>query len=279
MIAYPNCKVNLGLNIVEKRADNYHNLETVFYPIPLCDVLEIIENKDPANSPSFPLSTTGLPIQGTVSSNLCVKAYKLLKKDFPKIPWVRVHIHKLIPIGAGLGGGSSNGAYALRMYNELFDLRLSEERLMAYAAELGSDCAFFIKNKACYATGRGELLEPIDLDLSDYTFVVVNPAIYVNTGDAFRDIRPARPAVSVRRIVQTPVAGWKHQLVNDFEESICSKYPAIKNVKEELYRKGAVYAAMSGSGSTVFGLFPKGAEPAFDFPPAYFVKLLEPAAK
>lgn len=275
MITYPNCKINLGLCILEKRPDKYHNLETVFYPIPLTDILEIIENKDPENSPTFPLSTSGIPIQGTNSSNLCVKAYKLLKKDFPKMPWVRVHIHKIIPIGAGLGGGSSNGAFALKMYNQLFNLQITDEKLMEYAAVLGSDCPFFIKNQPCHATGRGELLREISLDLSAYQFVVVNPGIYVNTGDAFRDIVPGHPKHPLLETIQLPPEKWKGLLKNDFEETLFVKYPEIAKVKEQLYAAGAVYASMSGSGSTVYGLFHRSAPIQLSFPDHYFVKILD----
>jgi 4-diphosphocytidyl-2-C-methyl-D-erythritol kinase len=274
VITYPNCKINLGLYILEKRADKYHNLETIFYPIALSDILEIIENKDPENSPSFPLSTSGLPIQGTTSTNLCVKAYKLLKKDFPKMPWVRVHIHKVIPIGAGLGGGSSNGAFALKMYNELFNLQLSDKKLMEYAAVLGSDCAFFIKNMPCHATGRGEILTEINLDLSAYKFVVVNPGIYVNTGDAFRDISPRQSNKKLTEIIQLPPEQWKGLLINDFEKPLFLKHPEIESVKEQLYEAGAVYASMSGSGSTVYGLFRKEDPVQLSFPDSYFVKEL-----
>jgi 4-diphosphocytidyl-2-C-methyl-D-erythritol kinase len=274
VIVYPNCKINLGLRILEKRADGYHNLETIFYPIPLSDILEIIENPDPENSPNFPLSTSGLPIQGTPSSNLCVKAYKLLKKDFPKLPWVRVHIHKVIPIGAGLGGGSSNGAFALTTYNQVFNLGITDEKLAAYAAELGSDCPFFISNKPSYAKGRGELLEPIQLDLSAYTFVVVNPGIYINTGDAFRDIKPAFPEKSLTDIIKAPLERWKDELVNDFEIPIFKKHPDIAAIKDDLYVAGALYASMSGSGSTVFGIFRKDKPLTLPFPSSYFVRIL-----
>jgi 4-diphosphocytidyl-2-C-methyl-D-erythritol kinase len=274
VIVYPNCKINLGLRILEKRADGYHNLETIFYPIPLSDILEIIENPDPENSPNFPLSTSGLPIQGTPSSNLCVKAYKLLKKDFPKLPWVRVHIHKVIPIGAGLGGGSSNGAFALTTYNQVFNLGITDEKLAAYAAELGSDCPFFISNKPSYAKGRGELLEPIQLDLSAYTFVVVNPGIYINTGDAFRDIKPAFPEKSLTYIIKAPLERWKDELVNDFEIPIFKKHPDIAAIKDDLYVAGALYASMSGSGSTVFGIFRKDKPLTLPFPSSYFVRIL-----
>jgi 4-diphosphocytidyl-2-C-methyl-D-erythritol kinase len=274
VIVYPNCKINLGLRILEKRTDGYHNLETIFYPIPLSDILEIIENPDPENSPNFPLSTSGLPIQGTPSSNLCVKAYKLLKKDFPKLPWVRVHIHKVIPIGAGLGGGSSNGAFALTTYNQVFNLGISAEKLAEYAAELGSDCPFFISNKPSYAKGRGELLEPIQLDLSAYRFVVVNPGIYINTGDAFRDIKPAFPEKSLTEIIKAPLERWKDELVNDFEIPIFKKYPDIAAIKDDLYVAGALYASMSGSGSTVFGIFRKDKPLTLPFPSSYFVRIL-----
>lgn len=274
VITYPNCKINLGLHILEKRADGYHNLETVFYPIPLTDLLEIIENKDPENSPNFPLTTSGLPIQGSAFSNLCVKAYKLLKKDFPKMPWVRVHIHKIIPIGAGLGGGSANGAFALKMYNEIFNLNIPDEALLKYAAVLGSDCPFFIKNKPSYATGRGELLEEITVDLSAYQFVIVNPGIYINTGDAFRDIVPAHTQKSLKEIIKEPVKEWKAHLVNDFETPIFRKHTEIAAVKEQLYDTGALFASMSGSGSTIFGIFEKGTEPRLSFPPHYFVRSL-----
>jgi 4-diphosphocytidyl-2-C-methyl-D-erythritol kinase len=273
VIVYPNCKINFGLHILEKRTDGYHDIETNFYPIVLSDILEIIENKDPENSPSFPLSTSGLTIQGTTSSNLCVKAYKLLKKDFPKLPWVRVHIHKIIPIGAGLGGGSSNGAFALKLYNELFSLNICKEKLLEYAAVLGSDCPFFIINKPCYATGRGEILEEIDMNLSAYKFAIVNPGIYINTGDAFRDIRPRFSEKSVLDIIKEPIETWKENLVNDFTEPVYKKYPEIQSIEDHLYHAGAIYACMSGSGSTVYGLFKKEAEVELSFPPHYFVRV------
>jgi 4-diphosphocytidyl-2-C-methyl-D-erythritol kinase len=275
VIVYPNCKINLGLHILEKRADGYHNLETIFYPISLTDILEIIENPElEYNSPHFPLGTSGLPIQGTVTSNLCVRAYKLLKKDFPKLPWVKVHIHKVIPIGAGLGGGSSNGAFALKCYNELFQLNLTDNKLAAYAAELGSDCPFFITNKPSYATGRGEQLSDIQLDLSAYKLVIVNPGIYINTGDAFRDIKPGIAEKSIQEIIKAPVERWKDELVNDFEKSIFLKHPHIATVKDDLYVAGALYASMSGSGSTVFGIFKKETLLQLTFPPQYFLRIL-----
>lgn len=275
MIVYPNCKINFGLHILEKRTDGYHDIETIFYPIALSDILEIIENKDPENSPSFPLSTSGLTIQGTTSSNLCVKAYKLLKKDFPKLPWVRVHIHKVIPIGAGLGGGSSNGAFALKVYNELFNLNITEKKLLEYAAVLGSDCPFFIINKSCYATGRGEILKEIDLDLSAYKFIIVNPGIYINTGDAFRDIKPRFSEKSILDIIKEPIETWKENLVNDFTGPVYKKYPEIQAIEDHLYHAGAIYACMSGSGSTVYGLFKKEAEVELSFPPHYFVRVAD----
>lgn len=274
MIVYPNCKINLGINVLEKRTDGYHNLETVFYPIPLTDILEIIENKDPEKSPTFPLTTSGLPVKGSIISNLCVKAWKLLKKDFHRLPRVKIHLHKTIPIGAGLGGGSTDGAFALKVLNQLFKLELSDERLMEYAAILGSDCPFFILNKPCYATGRGEILKEIKLDLSAYKFVVVNPGIHINTGDAFRDIKPAYPDIPLMDIINGPIERWKDNLKNDFEKTIFALHKDIVEVKDELYRMEAIYASMSGSGSTVFGIFPKDQSLKFRFPENYFVKEL-----
>jgi 4-diphosphocytidyl-2-C-methyl-D-erythritol kinase len=272
MIVFPNCKINLGLNILRKRSDGYHDLETIFYPLPLTDSLEIIENKYHGKNPVPPFNSSGLPIEGNPASNLCVKAYRLLKKDFPTLPALLIHLHKVIPSGAGLGGGSADAAFALQLINKIGRLGLSDEILMGYAAELGSDCPFFIINKPCFAQGRGEKLEPIQLDLSGYRMVIVNPGIHVDTGRAFLDIRPAVPETSLKEIITRPVERWKDELCNDFEKIIFSKHREIVEVKDQLYTKGAIYASMSGSGSTVFGIFAKEKEPVFDFPGNYFVK-------
>lgn len=273
MIVFPNCKINIGLNIIHKREDGYHDIETIFYPLPLTDVLEIIENRQ-AKSPGFPFTSSGLSIKGNDSSNLCVKAYKMLKKDFPALPSLQVHLHKVIPAGAGLGGGSADGAFALKLINQIMKLGLSNKQLIQYAALLGSDCPFFIINKPCFAKGRGEMLEEISLDLSAYQFVIVNPGIHIDTGRAFLGVSPRQPARSVKELIAGPPERWKDELINDFEQPIFKLHPEIVEIKDELYRTGATYASMSGSGSTVYGMYPKDQVPALHFPSSYFVKTI-----
>jgi 4-diphosphocytidyl-2-C-methyl-D-erythritol kinase len=263
MVRFPNCKINLGLHVTSKREDGYHNIETIFYPIALKDVLEIISS----NTLNF--QTTGLVINGRATDNLCLKAYKLLELDFPQLKPVNIHLHKAIPMGAGLGGGSSNGAYMLRMLNDKFDLQLSEDALINYALKLGSDCPFFILNKPCFATGRGEVLEPVDVDLSNHNLVLVNPGIHVSTADAFSTLTPQLPASSLKEVIRQPISTWRSTLFNDFEDSIFKAHPAIKQIKGELYNLGAVYASMTGTGSTVYGLFDNGYEPHVSFPDNY----------
>lgn len=272
MIVFPNCKINLGLNITGKRADGFHNLETVFYPVAIREALEIIQQTAAGADTSF--TQSGVPVAGNPEENLCIKAYRLLKKDFPGLPNVQMHLHKVIPMGAGLGGGSSDGAFTLKLLNQKFNLGLSAEQLLQYALQLGSDCPFFIINQPCFATGRGEFLQKIPLDLSAYRMVLINPGIHVPTGWAFTQLTPQAPPKSVEAIVQQPVAYWKEELTNDFEKPVFEKYPEIKKIKDTLYAAGAVYAAMSGSGSTVFGLFTS--QPSLDkhFPDRYFVKML-----
>jgi 4-diphosphocytidyl-2-C-methyl-D-erythritol kinase len=272
MLVFPNCKINLGLNIIRKRDDGFHDLETVFYPVALNDCLEIIvsENKELA----VEYSSSGLAIDGATENNLCIKAYHLLKKDLPQLPSIKMHLHKAIPMGAGLGGGSADGAFALHLLNDKFRLGLSTEQLLSYAAALGSDGPFFIINKPCFATGRGEVLEEINIDLSAYQIVLVNPNIHVNTGWAFTQLTPAVPQDSIKKIIQQPVDTWKDMLQNDFEKPVFAVHSEIKAIKEKLYSLGAVYAAMSGSGSTVFGLFEKEKKVEFDFPSEYFIKII-----
>lgn len=251
MIHFPNCKINLGLSILAKRADGYHELETVFYPIPLNDALEIL----PAASLS--LTQTGIEVPGDPTQNLCLKAFHLLKKDFPQLPLVHMHLHKNIPMGAGLGGGSSDGTAALMLLNKQFSLELNEQQLIDYASQLGSDCPFFVYNKACHATGRGEKLTPIDLNLADYQFVLVHPGKHISTAWAFQQLTPHSKTASIRSIIELPIAEWKNHLVNDFEIPVFKAEPALSNVKTQLYDMGALYASMSGSGSSLFGIFPK----------------------
>lgn len=270
MIAFPNCKINLGLHILQKRADGFHDLETVFYPLPLRDALEIIQNNSTENSIVF--SASGLLVDSKPEDNICVKAYHLLKKDFPELPSIKMHLHKTIPSGAGLGGGSADGAFVLLLLAKKFNLALTEAQLLSYALQLGSDCPFFIINKPAFATGRGEALQPIDLNLSSYQFVLINPKIHINTGWAFSQIKPKKERSSLKNIIALPVTEWKHHLQNDFEEAVFAAHPEIKNIKQQLYHQGAVYASMSGSGSTVYGLFEKSAAPQLQFPAHYFMK-------
>jgi len=271
LIVFPNAKINLGLRILRKRDDGYHDLETVFHPLPLSDVLEMIRAVSPKQAG---LTVTGDSIAGDPADNLCMKAYELLSRDFSQLPAVTMQLHKAIPVGAGLGGGSADGSFALILLNRLFKLDLDEQTLLRHAAVLGSDCPFFIINKPVYATGRGEDMERVALDLSPYYFVVVNPRIHISTADAFANIHPALPAKSIREIIAQPIETWKEELINDFEAFVFKQHPGVAEIKEQLYRAGAVYASMSGSGSTVFGLFRRDAEPALHFPDHYYVRRL-----
>ena len=232
--------------------DGFHDLETVFYPIQFRDFIEVIHTSAP-----FSFTSSGNDIPGNKSDNLCIKAYELLKNDYPNIPPAQLHLHKVIPTGAGLGGGSADGAFTLQLLNKKFNLDLSSEQLMKYALQLGSDCPFFIINKPCLATGRGEKLEPVSIDLSTYQIILVNPGIAVHTSAAFSNITPALPKKSTADIIQQPIDTWKEELINDFEDSIFKQHPSIAAIKDKLYNAGAIYASMSGSGSTVYGIFDK----------------------
>ena len=256
MITHPIAKINLGLNVVEKRPDGYHNLETVFYPVRIYDAIEVFEMA--ADFPSevdCDLKITNIHIDGDEQRNLVVRAYQLLKQDFPQLPRIHVHLHKGIPTQAGMGGGSSDCGYMLTLLNRQFDLGLSNEQLIGYAARLGADCSFFILNKPCYAEGIGEKLQPISLDLSGWYLAIVRPDIPVSTKEAFSLITPQHPEKNCRDVVMQPVETWRDALTNDFEKSVFALYPKIGQIKQRLYDLGAVYAAMSGSGSSLFGLF------------------------
>lgn len=253
MITFPNAKINLGLNIIEKRPDGYHNLETIFYPINLQDALEVTRREN--NDKEYTLHISGAPLEGEPEDNLVVKAYKLLKKDYPGLLPVDIHMYKHIPAGAGLGGGSSDAACIIKLLNDKFSLGLSTERMEEYAAKLGADCAFFIRNKPVFATGIGNLFEPVELSLKGYHIILIKPDIFVSTRDAFAEIKPVRPAVSLKEVVKQPIETWKSSMKNDFEDSVFKKFPEIAAIKDELYDLGAVYAAMSGSGSSVYGIF------------------------
>ncbi|GHV25824.1 4-diphosphocytidyl-2-C-methyl-D-erythritol kinase [Bacteroidia bacterium] len=248
MITFPNAKINLGLNIVAKRPDGYHNLETVFYPIPLYDALEIVS----AKKNSF--TQTGIAVDGDAANNLVMRAYHLLKKDF-SLPELDVYLQKNIPFGAGLGGGSADAAFMLKMLNELGDLKLSNEDLEQYGAQLGADVPFFIQNQPVFAEGIGNEFSPMQFSLEGYSLVLEKPDIHVSTKDAYAQVQPQVPHKSIREILASPIETWATDLVNDFERSVFAKFPKIGKIKQKMYDQGAVYASMSGSGSSVFGIF------------------------
>lgn len=248
MILFPNAKINLGLHITEKRSDGFHNLESCFYPVPLNDLLEII----PAAQTAFEIGGTLVP--GNLDTNLCVRAYELLKRDF-ELPPVQMYLHKLIPVGAGLGGGSADAAFTLSLLNEQFNLALSTEKLERYARQLGSDCAFFIQNRPLYCIEKGDHFQEIDVSLSGYTIVLVYPNLAISTAEAYANVRPQKPPRSLRTLLRAPVATWRKTIRNDFEASLFGLYPVLDTIKQELYQAGALYASMSGSGSTIYGIF------------------------
>ena len=256
MITFPLAKINLGLNVVERRPDGYHNLQTVFMPVPLTDALEVHEM-----DAAFPsevdcdLKVTNIAVEGDEQRNLVVRAYNMLKSEFPQMPRVHAHLRKDIPTQAGMGGGSSDCAAMLLLLNRMFSLGLTQQQLIDRAARLGADCPIFILNRPAYAEGIGEKLTPIELSLQDYYLAIVRPNIPVPTKEAFSRIKPHMPAKNCLDIVRQPIDTWRHELVNDFEESVFALHPEIGAVKQRLYDLGAVYAAMSGSGSALFGLF------------------------
>lgn len=249
MITFPNCKINLGLNIIRKREDSFHDIETAFFPLPFYDVLEIVTSE---NNTEF--INTGIS-GGEAYNNLCLKAYQLLKKDFPQLPDIKMHLHKTIPVGAGLGGGSADAAFTLSLLNEKYKLNISLQKLLVYALQVGSDCPFFLINKPSIASGRGEILNEINCSLSGYKILIINPGIHISTRELFQQISPSIPKKNIREIIQQPVESWKNDLVNDFEKIVSQKYPKIEKIKEELYHHDAVYASMTGTGSSIFGIF------------------------
>jgi len=254
MILFPNCKINLGLRILAKRADGYHELETVMYPVQgLCDALEMI----PWEGQGVSFSSSGLPVEGPMDKNLCVRAYEALRKRHP-LGGVKMHLHKVVPMGAGLGGGSADAAYVIRGLVEMFDLEMSETEMESVAAEIGSDTAFFVSGHPALATGRGEILSPVDLSLQGYRLVIVKPPFGVSTAQAYARVVPAVRGESLLERLAHPIAEWKEQVINDFEPSVFAQFPRLKQLKENLYENGALYAAMSGSGSALFGIFPGG---------------------
>jgi 4-diphosphocytidyl-2-C-methyl-D-erythritol kinase len=249
MISFPPSKINLGLNVISKRSDGYHDIETCFYPIPWTDIVEVV----PSNSLQF--TNTGLSIPGNEQDNLCLKAYALLKREFD-LPPVKIHLHKILPTGAGLGGGSADAAHTLRLLNAVFSLDLSVNQLRSFAAKLGSDCAFFIEDRPMLGKGRGEILREIEILLKGKFIVLVNPGIHVSTAEAYAGVKPALHKKKVEDVIREGISPlWQTELINDFETSVFKAHPQIQTIKESLLALGAFYASMSGSGSTVFGLF------------------------
>lgn len=248
MITFPNAKINLGLRITEKRPDGFHTLQSCFYPVGWSDVLEVIP------SDRFDFSSSGLPVPGAADTNLCVRAYDLLKTDFD-LPPVQLHLHKIVPIGAGLGGGSADAAFALKLLNDRFKLGLAVASLENYARRLGSDCAFFVQNRPVYCVEKGDVFEDITVDLRGYHLLLVYPNLAISTAEAYAAIRPHAPETPLRDDLRAPIGTWRATIRNDFEDSLFSNYPVLARIKQRLYRTGAVYASMSGSGSTVYGIF------------------------
>jgi 4-diphosphocytidyl-2C-methyl-D-erythritol kinase len=251
MLVYPNAKINLGLNVIERRPDGYHNIETVFYPIGLCDVLEV-EPSETCSDYSF--SSSGIALDGDPEENLIVKAYWLLRSEY-SFPPVDISLVKQIPFGAGLGGGSSDAAFMLKTLNELFELKITPRKLEKLAADLGADCPVFVKNKPVFATGIGNVFTSVKLSLKGYFLLLVKPDIHVSTPDAYSLVVPEQPEISLLELIQQPIRDWKDTVKNDFEKSVFAKYPEIETIKNNLYGMGAVYASMSGSGSSVYGIF------------------------
>lgn len=256
MIEYPCAKINLGLNVINRRSDGYHDLETVFYPVNINDKIEIeVTQNDSSRQYPCMLKINGIGIDGNIQDNLIVKAYNLIKEHYAALPDISVTLTKNIPTQAGMGGGSSDCAYTITMLNKMFKLNMSTSDMQELAAKLGADCAFFINPIPSFATGIGEKLSPINLDLSKYTIVIVKPPLRISTKEAFSNILPVHPAKCCRDILAQPIETWKHELVNDFEQSLISRHNEIAEIKQKLYGMGAVYASMSGSGSAMFGIF------------------------
>lgn len=269
MLVFPNAKLNLGLYVTARRPDGFHTLESVFVPLPWTDVLEVLPAPDGAGNS---ITLTGRPIPGDPATNLCLRAYELLQTDFPQLPPAQLYLHKLVPIGAGLGGGSADAAFALKATNELFGLGLSSEALEGYARYLGSDCAFFIQNKPVLAVEKGDVFEEISLSLTGTGCVVVYPSLHISTAEAYARIVPRPLAFSLREALAQPMETWRATVSNDFEMALTPTHPVLADIKQQLYDAGAAYASLSGSGSAVYGLWPNGQEPAaLQWPAEYTV--------
>ncbi|TKC10783.1 4-(cytidine 5'-diphospho)-2-C-methyl-D-erythritol kinase [Pedobacter polaris] len=250
MLAFANAKINLGLFLTEKRSDGYHNLETVFYPVNLYDVVELIDAAETS------CIIKGIHIPGNVDDNICLKAFKILQSDF-NLPHQKIVLLKNIPVGAGLGGGSADAAFLIKLVNEKFKLDLSVAKMQEYAKALGADCAFFIENKPAFAFAKGDEFADIKIDLSAYYIVLVKPEIHVSTAEAYSKVNVKHPSTSLKELIHLPLSEWKANIVNDFETSVFVKYPQIDEIKTKLYAAGAIFALMSGSGSSVYAIFEK----------------------
>ncbi len=248
MVVFPNAKINLGLQVIGKRADGYHDVETLLYPVDWCDILEILEAK--ADQYTF----TGIPTTTQKEDNLCYKAVALLRQNY-EVPPINLHLHKTIPHGAGLGGGSSDAAHVLLVVNQLFNLKIEEEELASLAVKLGSDCPFFLKNKPMMATGIGDVLEPVENVLKGYFIKIIKPDFGINTAEAYKGIHPKAPVSKLKEIIKLPVEEWRSEMKNDFETTVFKTRAELQEIKNQFYEHGAIYAAMSGSGSSVFGIF------------------------
>lgn len=265
MTIFPFCKINLGLSIIEKRSDGFHNLETILYPIQIKDVLEIIPTTE-----KFQISVSGIPIEGNPEHNLVVKAYRLLEKDFNIGP-VHIHLHKSIPAGAGMGGGSSDASHTILLLNKLFSLALPLEKMEKYARQLGSDCAFFFNNKPMLAFDKGDFFKPVNVNLEPYTLMVVKPNISINTGQAYKWVSPSKKKLSLAEVLDLPVSEWEGNLINDFETPVFERYPELADIKAKIRSAGAIYSSMTGSGSAIYGIFHKAdfVEKKIDIPNAF----------
>jgi 4-diphosphocytidyl-2-C-methyl-D-erythritol kinase len=248
MITFPNAKINIGLQIIQKRPDGFHDIASCFYPVAWTDVLEVIE------APTFSFSSSGIDIPGDASKNLCVRAYDLLKTDFT-LPPVALHLLKNVPIGAGMGGGSADAAFALKLLNDKFNLKISIESLENYARKLGSDCAFFVQNKPMYCFDKGDQFADIEIDIKEKYLVLVYPNLHISTAEAYAGVKPQQPKTDLREALKLPISDWRYCVENDFETGLFEKYPVLPQIKNQLYVQGAAYASMTGSGSTLFGIF------------------------
>ena len=266
MISFPNCKINIGLNIVGKRSDDFHNIETVFYPLTLCDALEVLPSKSLAGDEFI---MQGIQLEGDPEQNLCIKALQLMRKEIAFQP-VKIVLMKKIPIGAGLGGGSSDAVFTLKMVNEYSDAGYSDEQLIGMSSKLGSDCPFFIINKSVFATGKGDQMTPVSFSLEGYTIVIVKPPVFVSTAEAYSGTTPVIPERSLKELIQLPVSEWHDVIKNDFEKTIFQHHPEIAAIKQKMYDMGAVYASMSGSGSSVFGIFNESLKAPDSFPGCFY---------